>query len=191
MYAQFSEYATDFHCIDGETRQDRIRRWSRIAENIYEAEVFESRKKNEYMGVWQILQATNCIHRPICSVYPEMFTDAFRAQLNRTFFPFNVAEREREPVYIMWTWWPSKPFCTSLKRLEIKVIANYFFTSIDSRDIEFTSASEVFLNNTEKREFLVLNQEKNSTYCVEIENVMGVDVTLDLSCDVGIQFCNL
>ena len=94
MYAQFSEYATDFRCIDGETRQDRISRWSRIAENIYEAEVFESRKKNEYMGVWQILQATNCIHRPICSVYPEMFTDAFRAQLNRTFFPFNVAERE-------------------------------------------------------------------------------------------------
>ena len=71
------------------------------------------------------------------------------------------------------------------------MIANYFFTSIDSRDIEFTSASEVFVNNTEKREFLVLNWEKNSAYCVEIENVMGVDVTLDLSFDVGVQFCNL
>ena len=103
MYAQFSEYATDFGCIHGETRQDRITKWSRIAEKIYEKEVFETHKKNEYMGVWQICQATNCIHRPICSVYPEMFTDGFRRQLNRTFFPFNVAEREREPVYIMWT----------------------------------------------------------------------------------------
>ena len=103
MYAQFSEYATDFCCIDGETSQEKIARWSRIAENIYEAEVFESRKKNEYMGIWQICQATNCIHRPICSVYPQMFTDTFRRQLNTTFFPFNEAEREREPVYIMWT----------------------------------------------------------------------------------------
>lgn len=47
------------------------------------------------------------------------------------------------------------------------------------------------MNHTEKKEFLVLNQEKNSTYCVEIENVMGSDVTLDLTCDVGVQFCNL
>ena len=103
MYAQFSEHATNFACVDGETRAERINRWSTIAENIYEAEVFVSRKKNEYMGVWQILQATNCIHRPICIVYPEMFTDNFRRHLNRTFFPFNVAEREREPIYIMWT----------------------------------------------------------------------------------------
>ena len=103
MYAQFSEHATNFTCVDGETRAERINRWSTIAENIYEAEVFASCKKNEYMGVWQILQATNCIHRPICIVYPEMFTDNFCRHLNRTFFPFNVAEREREPIYIMWT----------------------------------------------------------------------------------------
>ena len=49
----------------------------------------------------------------------------------------------------------------------------------------------MFLNNSAKREFLVLNQEKNSAYCVEIENVMGLDVTLDLTCDVGVEFCNL
>ena len=75
------------------------------------------------------------------------------------------------------------------------LITIFVFTSIDSRPIDsthsFTSESEVFLNNTEKREFLVVNREKNSAYCVEIENVLGVDVTLDLSCDVGVQFCNL
>ena len=49
----------------------------------------------------------------------------------------------------------------------------------------------MFLTNNEKREFLVINQEKHSAYCVEIENVMGLDVTLDLTCDVGVQFCNL
>ena len=49
----------------------------------------------------------------------------------------------------------------------------------------------MFLTNSEKREFLVINQEKNSAYCVEIENVMGLDVTLDLTCDVGVQFCDL
>ena len=60
-------------------------------------------KKNEYMGVWQILQATNCIDRAICIVYPEMFSDDFRRHLNRTFFPFSITAREREPIYIMWT----------------------------------------------------------------------------------------
>ena len=103
MYAQFSDYATNFGCVDGETRAERISRWSKIAEQVYEAEVFACHKKNEYMGVWQIAQATNCIHRPICIVYPEMFTDNFHRHLNRTFFPFNVTEREREPIYIMWT----------------------------------------------------------------------------------------
>ena len=103
MYAQFSEYTRNFGCVDGETRAERINRWSKIAEQVYEAEVFASHKKNEYMGVWQILQATNCIYRPICIVYPEMFTNNFRRHLNRTFFPFNETEREREPIYIMWT----------------------------------------------------------------------------------------
>ena len=77
MYAQFSEYSRNFGCVAGETRTERINRWSKIAEKIYEAEVFACRKKNEYMGVWQILQATNYIHRLICVVYPEMFTDNF------------------------------------------------------------------------------------------------------------------
>ena len=49
----------------------------------------------------------------------------------------------------------------------------------------------MFLTNSEKREFLVINPEKKSAYCVEIENGMGLDVTLDLTCDVGIQFCDL
>lgn len=49
----------------------------------------------------------------------------------------------------------------------------------------------MFLNNSEKREFLVFNREKHSAYCVEIENVLGSDVTLDLTCDVGVQFLNL
>ena len=48
----------------------------------------------------------------------------------------------------------------------------------------------MFLNNSDRKEFLVLNREKNSAYSVEIENVMGVNVTLDLSCDAGLQFCN-
>ena len=64
-------------------------------------------------------------------------------------------------------------------------------TSIDRIDIELTSASEVLLTNSEKREFLVINRAKNSAYCIEIENVMGLDVTLDLTCDVGVEFCNL
>ena len=55
------------------------------------------------MGVWQVLQATNGICRPICIVYPEMFTDNFHRHLNRTFFLFNETEREQEPIYIMWT----------------------------------------------------------------------------------------
>ena len=45
MYAQFSEHATNFACVDCETRAERINRWSTIAENIYEAEVFTSHKK--------------------------------------------------------------------------------------------------------------------------------------------------
>ena len=103
MYAQFSDFTTNFGCVDGESRRERLERWATIAEKIYEAEMYASRKKNEYMGVWQILQAANCIGRPICSVYPEMFTDTFRRQLNRTFFPFPVGQREKEPIYIMWT----------------------------------------------------------------------------------------
>ena len=103
MYAQFSDYTRHFGCRDGESRNDRLQRWATIAEKIYETEVFHSRKRNEYMGVWQILQAANCIGRPICSVYPEIFTVAFRRQLNRVFFPYAAAQREREPIYIMWT----------------------------------------------------------------------------------------
>ena len=49
--------------------------------------------------------------------------------------------------------------------------------------------SEVVLTNAEKREFLIANKEKpSSMYSVEIENVTGFDVVLDLSCDEGVQF---
>ena len=103
LFAQFSEYTQNFGCRDGETRSERIARWSKIAEKIYKKETFESRRNGEYMGIWQFFQAANVIKRPICSVYPNMFTEDFRRQLNRTIFPFNVGEREREPIYIMWT----------------------------------------------------------------------------------------
>ena len=50
MYAQFSEYTTNFGCVDGETKAERISRWSKIAEQVYEAEVFTCHKK---MNTWE------------------------------------------------------------------------------------------------------------------------------------------
>ena len=45
MYAQFSKNATNFVCVDGKTRAERISIWSKIAEQVYEAEIFACRKK--------------------------------------------------------------------------------------------------------------------------------------------------
>ena len=42
----------------------------------------------------------------------------------------------------------------------------------------------------EKEEFLVVNKEKKASYFVEIENVMGFQVGVDLTCDKGVQFYN-
>ena len=67
------------------------------------------------------------------------------------------------------------------------------FLSIDSNPIDSTfklqTQSEVVLTNAEKKEFLIANKESaSSMYSVEIENVLGFDVVLDLSCDEGVQF---
>ena len=103
VYADMSEYRVDFGCIEGESRDERIARWSVTAESIYEHEVYMSRKSGEYMGMWQIFQAANCIGRPICSIYPNMFSETFRNDVNRRVLPYEEVLRELPPVYIMWT----------------------------------------------------------------------------------------
>ena len=52
VYAQMSEYGQEFYSNVGESQSDRIDRWSRIAEEIYENEVFMSRKSGEWM--WNV-----------------------------------------------------------------------------------------------------------------------------------------
>ena len=103
VYADMSEYRVDFGCIEGESRDNRIARWSVTAEQIYKREVYMSRKSGEYMGMWQIFQAANCIGRPITSVYPNMFSEKFRNDVNRIVYPFDERLRNNETVYIMWT----------------------------------------------------------------------------------------
>ena len=62
-----------------------------------------SRKAGEYMGMWQLFQACNCIGQPIYSVYPSMYSKTFQNDINRKLFPYAEELRTREPVYIMWT----------------------------------------------------------------------------------------
>ena len=103
VYADMSEYRMSYGCQAGESQCERITRWGDAAKKTYEEEVYMSRKSGEWMGMWQLFQAANCIQRPICSVYPDYLQDRIRRDLNRTIMPYDERFREREPIFIMWT----------------------------------------------------------------------------------------
>ena len=103
IFSDFSEYRREFRNVAGESNEEKLSRWSKIAEKVYEEEIYMSCKSSEYMGLWQMLQASNVIKRPIVSVYPNRLSVQLRNDLNRTLYPFEEKYRDRSPVYIMWT----------------------------------------------------------------------------------------
>ena len=103
IYADMSEYRQPFPRMENETLVERLMRWSTIATSIYKEETFMSRKSGEWMGMWQLFQASNVINRPIYSVYPQWLSSKMRMDLNRVIYPFEECQRTNTPIYIMWT----------------------------------------------------------------------------------------
>ena len=94
----------------------KLTRWGDAAKKTYEEEVYMSRQSGEWMGMWQLFQAANCIQRPICSVYPDYLQDRIRRDLNRTIMPYYERFRREgtslhnvDPKYIANL--PSKSLC--------------------------------------------------------------------------------
>ena len=71
-------------------------------EDIYENEVFQSRKNTTWSGVWQIIGLANVLCRPILSIYPKR-SGNLRPDFHRLFVPFDEKFRSEEPIIIMWT----------------------------------------------------------------------------------------
>ena len=61
IFSDFSEYRRSFGNVTGESEKEKLARWSKIAETVYDEECYMSRKCGEYMGLWQMLQASNVI----------------------------------------------------------------------------------------------------------------------------------
>ena len=70
---------------------------------IYKSGVLDICKNAAFMGIWQILQASNVIQHPMHSVYPAGGNQSIRLDLNRTIWCINVNFNNKPVVPIMWT----------------------------------------------------------------------------------------
>ena len=104
VYAQYSKYMTPFPPrVEGETDYVRNLKVMECLRQTFEKELFAIRKPGEYMSMWQLFQAANCINRPIRVFFPRRGSDDFRADFNRMVKPWDPRYRNREPLVIMWT----------------------------------------------------------------------------------------
>ena len=56
------------------------------------------------MGLWQLAQAASVFGIPIHTIYPVRGESSIQNDFHRMFFPLNYsAERDEEPMVIMWT----------------------------------------------------------------------------------------
>lgn len=72
---------------------------------VFHLEVIQSRAHGLYCPLWFIHVASNVLLRPIRSVYPQVdpTLGMVRALHNRTFEPWNLSDRDRLPICLMWT----------------------------------------------------------------------------------------
>ena len=72
-------------------------------QNVFQAEILEIRKPGAWCGLWQLAEAANVLHRPVKSVFPDMYTINMRKDFDREFLCLNNAYNSRPHIYLMWT----------------------------------------------------------------------------------------
>lgn len=71
------------------------------AERIFEAEVFDTRLLERYLGPWQLHAATQMLKCGIISLYPQLGPPQNRDFFARAFVPLSFDYED--PLYILWT----------------------------------------------------------------------------------------
>ena len=85
-------------CHSGEETTDI----SVIVELIFEKEVFQARQLGQYLGVWQLLAASNVLNCAIVSLYPQKGPRKLQLLFGRAMLPFDTKDDE-DIVYVMWS----------------------------------------------------------------------------------------
>ena len=70
-------------------------------ERIYQAEVHQTLKVNEYMGMWQLMALSSVLGIALFSVYPPFGPEAHRQTLHRCILP-RTASEPVDIAYVMW-----------------------------------------------------------------------------------------
>ena len=114
----YDKYIDDFYVSNGAvnfyTRGTLPEKYAQYSENLklhvtfnlrelYEQEVLDICQDGAFMGIWQILQASNVIMCPVQSVHLRIENPNVREDLNRTVFCINNEFNTRKPVKLMWT----------------------------------------------------------------------------------------
>ena len=68
-------------------------------------EIHSCAKIGQYMGLWQLAQASSVLGVPIHNIYPVRDQSTLCNDFHQMFFPVEYPiDRDDEPLVIMWTW---------------------------------------------------------------------------------------